>query len=182
MAPSLRERKLMVRSAPPTATTVLDSILFRDAFGTPRMREVFSDLALISRYVEVEVALAKAEARCGVIPRGAAKEIAARVECRGARLRSSPSRNRHRRLSDPPARASARETMRRGRPLRALGRDDPGHHGHGRCPAGPRRTAHHRGRHRRPARHSGRPIAAPPRHAHGRPHPSAAGAADHLRL
>ena len=34
----------------PTSTTVLDSILFRDAFGTPRMREVFSrlqpDLAL----------------------------------------------------------------------------------------------------------------------------------------
>ena len=52
----------------PTSTTVLDSILFRDAFGTPRMREVFSDLALISRYAEVEVALAKAEARCGVIP------------------------------------------------------------------------------------------------------------------
>ena len=68
----------MVLSAPPTATTVLDSILFRDAFGTPRMREVFSDLALISRYVEVEVALAKAEARCGVIPQDAAKEIAAR--------------------------------------------------------------------------------------------------------
>ena len=67
----------MVRSAPPTATTVLDSILFRDAFGTPRMREVFSDLALISRYVEVEVALARAEARCGVIPPEAAEEIAA---------------------------------------------------------------------------------------------------------
>lgn len=28
----------------PTSTTVLDSILFRDAFGTPAMREVFSDL------------------------------------------------------------------------------------------------------------------------------------------
>ena len=68
----------MARSAAPTATTVLDSILFRDAFGTPRMREVFSDLALISRYVEVEVALAKAEARCGVIPEGAAEEIASR--------------------------------------------------------------------------------------------------------
>jgi hypothetical protein len=25
----------------PTSTTVLDSILFRDAFGTPRIREVF---------------------------------------------------------------------------------------------------------------------------------------------
>src|SRR5829696_8958051 len=64
----------------PTATTVIDSILFRDAFGTPRMREVFSDFALISRYVEVEVALARAEARCGVIPAAAAEEIAARSE------------------------------------------------------------------------------------------------------
>lgn len=60
----------------PTATTVLDSILFRDAFGTPRMREVFSDYALISRYAEVEIALAKAEARCGVIPQEAADSIA----------------------------------------------------------------------------------------------------------
>jgi 3-carboxy-cis,cis-muconate cycloisomerase len=64
----------------PTATTVLDSILFRDAFGTPAMREVFSDLSLISRYVEVEIALAKAEARCGVIPEVAADQIAARTD------------------------------------------------------------------------------------------------------
>jgi 3-carboxy-cis,cis-muconate cycloisomerase len=60
----------------PAATTVLDSILFRDAFGTPPMREVFSDIALISRYAEVEIALAKAEARCGVIPQEAADSIA----------------------------------------------------------------------------------------------------------
>src|SRR6476660_3569490 len=64
----------------PSATTVLDSILFRDAFGTPAMREVFSDLSLISRYVEVEVALARAEARCGVIPEAAADQIAARTD------------------------------------------------------------------------------------------------------
>jgi 3-carboxy-cis,cis-muconate cycloisomerase len=64
----------------PTSTTVIDSILFRDAFGTPAMREVFSDLATISRYAEVEVALAKAEARCGVIPAGAAEEIARRTD------------------------------------------------------------------------------------------------------
>ena len=60
----------------PTSTTVLDSILFRDAFGTPAMREVFSDFSLITRYAEVEIALAKAEARCGVIPAQAAEEIA----------------------------------------------------------------------------------------------------------
>ena len=57
-------------------TTVLDSILFRDAFGTPAMRQVFSDRTFIARCVEVEVALARAEARCGVIPEAAAADIA----------------------------------------------------------------------------------------------------------
>jgi 3-carboxy-cis,cis-muconate cycloisomerase len=64
----------------PASTTVLDSLLFRDAFGTPAMREVFSDVRLISRYAEVEIALAKAEARCGVIPAEAAEEIAKRTD------------------------------------------------------------------------------------------------------
>src|SRR3954453_6099607 len=63
----------------PTSTTVLDSFLFRDAFGTPRMREVFSDVSSIARYAEVEIALARAEARCGVIPAEAADEIAKRT-------------------------------------------------------------------------------------------------------
>jgi len=58
------------------ASTVLDSVLFRDAFGTPRMREVFSDRTLVGRYIEVEVALAKAQAACGVIPAEAADVIA----------------------------------------------------------------------------------------------------------
>jgi len=58
------------------SSTVLDSILFRDAFGTAAMREVFSDRRLIGRYIEVEVALARAEARCGVIPTDAAEVIA----------------------------------------------------------------------------------------------------------
>jgi 3-carboxy-cis,cis-muconate cycloisomerase len=62
----------------PIATTVLDSVLFRDAFGTPRMRETFSDHTLIARYIEVEVALARAQASCGVIPAEAANEIAAK--------------------------------------------------------------------------------------------------------
>jgi 3-carboxy-cis,cis-muconate cycloisomerase len=66
----------MSRPAVPSATTVFDSILFRDAFGTPRMREIFSDYALIGRYAEVEIALARAEARCGVIPAEAADQIA----------------------------------------------------------------------------------------------------------
>ena len=64
----------------PVATTVVDSILFRDAFGTPAMRAVFCDHALIERYVEVEIALARAEGRTGVIPAAAAEEIAARTK------------------------------------------------------------------------------------------------------
>lgn len=58
------------------STTVFDSALFRDMFGTAEMRGVFSDRALIERYIEVEIALAKAEARCGVIPEQAAVQIA----------------------------------------------------------------------------------------------------------
>jgi 3-carboxy-cis,cis-muconate cycloisomerase len=63
-------------SAFPTASTVVDSILFRDAFGTAAMRALFSDQALIQRYIDVEIALAKAEARVGVIPAEAAAVIA----------------------------------------------------------------------------------------------------------
>jgi 3-carboxy-cis,cis-muconate cycloisomerase len=70
----------MGHPAIPSATTVFDSILFRDAFGTPAMRDVFSDYALIGRYAEVEIALARAEARCGVIPTEAAEEIAKRTD------------------------------------------------------------------------------------------------------
>lgn len=66
------------------SSTVIDSVLFRDAFGTPRMREVFSDRNLIAKYIEVEIALARAEARCGVIPSEAAEVIAR--ECRLERI------------------------------------------------------------------------------------------------
>lgn len=60
------------------ASSVLDSILFRDSFGTPAMRAVFDDRELLRKYVQVEIALAKAEARCGVIPEAAAAEITAK--------------------------------------------------------------------------------------------------------
>ncbi|QTF06604.1 adenylosuccinate lyase family protein [Brenneria izadpanahii] len=62
------------------ASNVLDSILFRDSFGTPEMRAIFDDHELIRKYVEVEIALAKAQARCGVIPDAAAQEIAAKCD------------------------------------------------------------------------------------------------------
>lgn len=61
-------------------STVFDSAIYRDFFGTPAMRAIWSDEALVARYVEVEVALAQAEARVGVIPADAAKEIAAKAD------------------------------------------------------------------------------------------------------
>lgn len=58
-------------------STVFDSVLFRDMFGTAEMREVFTDEALVGRYIEAEVALARAQARMGVVPKDAAAAIQA---------------------------------------------------------------------------------------------------------
>ena len=58
------------------ASHVTDSLFFKDLYGTEEMRAVFSDEALLQRWLDVEVALAQAEAEIGVIPRQAAEEIA----------------------------------------------------------------------------------------------------------
>ena len=58
-------------------STVFDSALFRDMFGTAEMRAVFSDEALVGRYLETEAALARAQARVGVVPQSAADAISA---------------------------------------------------------------------------------------------------------
>lgn len=57
-------------------TTVFNSVLFRDMFGTPEMRAIFDDDAYLDAIVRTEVALARAEARVGVIPADAAEAIA----------------------------------------------------------------------------------------------------------
>jgi 3-carboxy-cis,cis-muconate cycloisomerase len=62
------------------ASTVLDSALFRDSFGTPAMRGIFDDATLLARYTEVEVALARVQGQLGIIPAQAAKDIAARCD------------------------------------------------------------------------------------------------------
>lgn len=56
-------------------STVYDSVLFRDMFGTAEMRAIFSDEGLVGRYLETEAALARAQARLGVIPQKAALAI-----------------------------------------------------------------------------------------------------------
>ena len=55
--------------------SVLDSAIFRDIFGTEAMRNVFSDGARIQYYLDIEAALARVQARLGIIPQAAADEI-----------------------------------------------------------------------------------------------------------
>ena len=58
------------------ASTLFDSVLYRDVFSTPAMRAVFSDEAQLRAYVQAEVALAVAQGETGVIPQEAAQAIA----------------------------------------------------------------------------------------------------------
>jgi 3-carboxy-cis,cis-muconate cycloisomerase len=54
---------------------VLQSSLFADMFGTAAMRDAFGDAAFITRCIEVEAALARAQARLGIVPQAAAAAI-----------------------------------------------------------------------------------------------------------
>lgn len=55
--------------------TVYDSKLFGHMFNTKEIQIIFSDNTLIQKYIDVEVALAKAQADCEVIPKHAAEQI-----------------------------------------------------------------------------------------------------------
>jgi 3-carboxy-cis,cis-muconate cycloisomerase len=60
-------------------STVFDSAIYRDLFGTLAMRGVFSDETFVAKSVEVEVALARVQGRLGIIPAAAADEISAKA-------------------------------------------------------------------------------------------------------
>jgi len=55
---------------------IVDSRLFRNLYGTPAMRALFSDRATLQAWFDAEAALAGAEAECGLIPQAAADAIA----------------------------------------------------------------------------------------------------------
>jgi 3-carboxy-cis,cis-muconate cycloisomerase len=57
------------------SATAIDSVIFRNIFSTEAMRRVFSDENRVQKYLDFEAALARAEARLGVIPQNAADEI-----------------------------------------------------------------------------------------------------------
>ena len=56
-------------------TGFISSRLFRDQFGTPEMRSIFSDAGLMGYWATVEAALARAQAELGIVPQSAADEI-----------------------------------------------------------------------------------------------------------
>src|SRR5271163_3087316 len=56
-------------------TSLIDSAVFRDIFSTEPMRRVFSDENRVQKYLDFEGALARAQARLGIIPQEAGEEI-----------------------------------------------------------------------------------------------------------
>src|SRR4029077_15130664 len=58
-----------------TMTTTLDSKILGPLFGDSEINELLTDEAYVRALVEVETALARAEARLGVIPSNAAERI-----------------------------------------------------------------------------------------------------------
>ena len=54
---------------------VIDSALWGNMFGTSAMRALFTDQAMVQRYLDVEAALARAQAGIGIVPAEAAKAI-----------------------------------------------------------------------------------------------------------
>ena len=55
--------------------TALDSSIFCDIFTTPEMRRIFSDEARTGYCLEIEAALARAQAGLGIIPEKAARKF-----------------------------------------------------------------------------------------------------------
>lgn len=57
------------------SATAIDSMIFRDIFSTEPMRRVFSDENRIQKYLDIEAALARVQARLGIIPQEACDEV-----------------------------------------------------------------------------------------------------------
>jgi 3-carboxy-cis,cis-muconate cycloisomerase len=64
--------------------SAIDSLLFKNLFGTDRVRAIFDDTAYVRRCVDVEAALALAQSSLSVIPKDAGKQIAS--ACRSVDL------------------------------------------------------------------------------------------------
>ena len=147
------------------------------------MRAVFSDERRVQHYLDIEAALARVQARLGIIPSEAAEEICRHchvAEFDLARLKTQTERIGYPVL--PVVQQLVGLCRGRARRVVPLGRHDPGHHRHRDRPADPRRARPGRAGSagdRRRARRARPPL---PRHADGGAQQPAAGGADHLRL
>jgi 3-carboxy-cis,cis-muconate cycloisomerase len=119
--------------------SLIDSPFFGSSLTDARMREIFCARAFLRRCVETEVALARAQARLGVIPADAAHDIAQVAEsysfdeerlARETEIVGYPILPIVEQLADAAGKAG----------VSALGRDHAGHHGHGGRVAGTGRT------------------------------------------
>jgi adenylosuccinate lyase len=61
-------------------STAFDSFYLRDRYGSPAMRAIWDDRAMVQRWLDVESALAAVEAELGMVPRAAAREIARKAK------------------------------------------------------------------------------------------------------
>lgn len=59
---------------------MLDTTLFGDSLSTEEMRSIFNENAMLQAWLDVEVALAKAQADLGMIPKEAAQVIASKAD------------------------------------------------------------------------------------------------------
>lgn len=57
-------------------SSIIDSNYYKDMFGTETMRAIFSDEARLQAWIDTEIALAKAQAELGIIPKGIEQELA----------------------------------------------------------------------------------------------------------
>ncbi len=62
------------------AVSIIDSAIFGSLFGAEPMRELFSERGQLQKWLDVEAALARVEARLGIVPAEAAAEISARAD------------------------------------------------------------------------------------------------------
>ncbi|MCK4309772.1 MAG: hypothetical protein KAW42_07330 [Candidatus Atribacteria bacterium] len=56
-------------------SSLIDSTIFKNAYSTEKMRKCFNDSSRIQSWLDVEAALARAQAKLGIIPIEAAQEI-----------------------------------------------------------------------------------------------------------
>ena len=138
--------------------TALDSAVFRDSSATEPMRRVFSDENRVQCYLDIEAALARVQARLGIIPGDAAEEIGR--HCHAEEFDMALLKRQTERIGYPvlPVVQQLVEIVpRRARRMVPLGRHDAGHHRHGDGAADPRgarcssRTTSRRSRIRSPA-------------------------------